>query len=286
MSKIFDRALKLIRAATNAAKTRDGKCRCEEIHLCTDYAEPGYTSREECIAFGNWNTITKWTDGKSEVIDNTPKRLGDALERLGVDLEWSDEWAFCSSCGKAVRTQADSYSWKRSYTEDDGDITCEDCINPAEYLEGLEGHDDHCATIDSIDPGQHDYRRLALTFEHGFHPGQDADPKKIGAALRKMGVSRYLFVLDSTGQFDIAFSVWVHTSEIELVKAFDESKLKCDVSPSDALQKGLREATVQMAKIQDGQGVKHASIDGEGNVEVRLISPEDFVSGKAFKKGK
>lgn len=288
MSKIFDRALKLIRAAQNAAKTTQGRCRCEEVTLCTDYAEPGYSSKNECVAFGNWNVINHYDRENQKFItdDPIPAKLCGALERLGVDIEWSDEWAFCDSCQKAVRTQADSYSWKRSYQENDGGITCESCIDPAEYLATLEGQDNHCSTIDSINPADHKYVRLELDFENGFHPGQDDDPKKIAKALRLQGITRFLFTLDAAGQFDLKFSVWVHKTQYKKFNAekFGKEKTTCDVSPAAALERGLREATVQMAKLPDSQ-IKHAAINtSDGSVEVRTISPEDFVSGKAFKK--
>lgn len=108
-----------------------------ELHYC-GYAEPGYTD-PECglIATGNWNEITSWFDGQRTVISNIPKRLGDIFERMGIEIEWSDEWAACSDCQKLVRTQPDSYFWKPSFTLDDDELVCLEC-KPSEESEESE----------------------------------------------------------------------------------------------------------------------------------------------------
>ena len=59
---------------------------------------------------------------------------------------------------------------------------------------------------------------LISKFENGFHPGQNDDPKKIANKLEENGVSRYLFSVDDKGQFDIHFSVYVHSDEVELAQ--------------------------------------------------------------------
>ena len=125
-------------------------------------------------------------------------------------MEWEDEWSSCSDCGKLVRTSANSYGWKQSFwLRNDCEIICTECIDPAEYLESLEDHPTHCSTIDSIDPADHGYVQLQQGFENGFHPGQNDDPNTIYKQLRTQGEKRpVIFVLDSTGQFDIGFSVW------------------------------------------------------------------------------
>jgi hypothetical protein len=98
-----------------------------ELHY-NGYAEPGYTD-PECglIATGNWNEVTSWFNGERTVVSNLPKRLGDLFERMGIEIEWSDEWASCSDCGKLVRTQPDSYCWKPSFTLGDGELLCREC---------------------------------------------------------------------------------------------------------------------------------------------------------------
>jgi len=98
-----------------------------ELHY-NGYAEPGYTD-PDCglIATGNWNEITEYKDGQRSVISDLPERLGRLFEKMGIETEWSDEWASCSDCGKLVRTQHDSYSWKPSYTLGEGELLCHEC---------------------------------------------------------------------------------------------------------------------------------------------------------------
>ena len=169
----------------------------ENIQWAPGYAEPGYADPTNGILFANWNNVSR--------------RVQDILERAGFAIEWGDEWSTCSECGKAVRTSADSYGWQQSFwmPEDAGFLLCTECIDPAEYLKSLENKTRHCSTIHSIDPADHGYVRLQGDFENGFHPGQNDGPKTIYKQLRESGEKRPLiFVLDSTGQFDIGFSVW------------------------------------------------------------------------------
>ena len=222
-SAIVDRVYRIIEAGSNSARTNEGRSRIDTIQICTaGYAEPGYDDpKSGVIAFGNWNDISRWDEGERRfvTIDDTACRVARLLEKLGVELEWEDEWVLCEQCGKAVRSEPDSYGWKRSYWRDEnGSVTCGGCIqeDPADCLASLEGDTNNCVTLD-LDLAEHGYVLLQDSFEHGFYHGQDADPKLIGEALREQGIDRFLFTLDSTGQFDISFSVWIHREDIEFL---------------------------------------------------------------------
>lgn len=139
------RVQRIIEAGIKSSKTNEGQSRIEDIRLCTEgFAEPGYNEPESgLVAFGNWNDISRWDAAMHEsvIIDDTPSRIATLLEKLGVELEWSDEWACCDQCGKAVRTSPDSNRWKPSFWQDgSGSITCCNCIaeDPADYLDALE----------------------------------------------------------------------------------------------------------------------------------------------------
>lgn len=284
----FQRAQRIIEAGVNAAKTNEGHSRIDCIHLCTaGYVEPGYSDpKSGIIAFGNWNSVSRWDEAKSEfvTIDEAPCRVAALLEKLGVELEWSDEWTFCDECGKAVRTSPDSYNWRRSYSQDDdGAINCAECISkdPAEYLQSLEGDSRRCVTLD-IDLAEHDYVLLEDGFEHGFHHGQDADPKLIGDALREQGITRFIFTLDSTGQFDIAFSVWLHKDVFSNLdpEAWEESA-KNGPSVSAGLQRALQDASRKLDELPEG--IKVAKCDvGTGTARVRTVPPQEFLDGNAL----
>lgn len=191
--------------------------------VCTDgYAEPGYRDPEVAVVTGNWNHDKEKTVPAHTIDpDADPDEfwtVSEALEKLGCELEWSDEWTICYQCHRLVRTQPDSYSWKRSYWQepDACDITCHECIlkDPSDYVESMVGKDDRCITINGIDLEELGFTLFQGGLENGWHYGQDDDPKTIGQHLRDLGVTRYLFVLDEAGQFDLRFSAWVDESQL------------------------------------------------------------------------
>lgn len=186
----------------------------DDIIFANGYSEPGYSGDK--IALANWNNVSVYNrDTNSfESKDETMPRLGNILEKMGYTLEWSDEWLICDCCGKAVRNQADSYSWKASFEVTDDGVTCHECIDPAEYLESLEGNDKKANTINSIDPADYGYVKQSDRYENGWYPGQNDDPKAIAKALREKGYRRFLFQVDNVGQFDVRFSVYIHQEEL------------------------------------------------------------------------
>lgn len=207
-----------LEAAINSAKSDRVKNRLEDIRWVEGYSEPGYDDPEGGVYLGNWNVVDNYDQDRNEHIlvpsGDLPKRLARILEKLGAEIEFSDEWETCDSCQKAFRTSPDSYSWKPSYVfrEDDSTYICHECIDPEEYLEDLEGNHSRCVTL-NIDPEEYGYRLYKDGFEHGFHPGQDDDPKKIAEELRKKGLNKFVFKMDSVGQFDQRFSVYVKEEE-------------------------------------------------------------------------
>jgi len=134
-------AERIIKAARNDAQNKaknsnDWRIRniLEDIQLhYNGYAEPGCTDPEcAIIATGNWNKITSWWNEPTSTISNVPCRIAKLFEKLGIPTEWSDEWVECSHCGKLVRTEPDSMSWKPSYTMGDGELWCHECDEPVE----------------------------------------------------------------------------------------------------------------------------------------------------------
>lgn len=178
----------------------DIKTRAQQIEYMTfapAYAEPGYSQPAKGILFSRWNYFCRGVD-----------RL---LEQYGYAIEWEDEWSTCQECGRAVRTQPDSYGWQPSYAIfNECELLCVDClkVDAESYLESLEDNPRTALNLPCIDPAKFGYRMLQGEFESGFHPGQTDDPKKIYAELAKSGHKRILFRIDSVGQFDMRFSVW------------------------------------------------------------------------------
>lgn len=282
------RVQRFIEAAQASTKDCTAQSRLEDIRICAaGYAEQGYTDPDSgVIAFANWNDVSRYENNKRAVVDNTLPRLCALFEKLGVAIEWSDEWTFCDDCQKAVRTSPDSYSWKRSYFQhEDGDVICCECAenNAAGILEQLEGNTSSCLTLE-IDPAEHGYKLVDERFENGLYGGQSASPQLIGEALNEQDITRFLFKLDDVGQFDIKFVVYIHEDEfdkLDLPKLLGNSE---GPDPVEQLKKALQTVPPVMAKT--GDGIQVTTIDiSNGTSSTREVSREDFIEGKAFKKG-
>jgi hypothetical protein len=279
MRNDWDRIQNILTAAENVAVGWEAKSRIQDIQIHSGYAEPSYTG--ELVATGNWNSITKWdrNTNTSVVVDDTIHRVATLLEKMGFTLEWSDEWTTCSDCGLLVRTQADSYSWQPSFTNQDGDIICLNCLDPADHLSNLEGNEKSANQITTINPADYDYIKVD-DYEHGWYPGQNASPKLIASALRNRNIERFVFNMDSVGQFDQHFSVWVHESEYDLLN--DESLTSQETDGPDnasKLKQQLADASVAMSNLT-GTGIKYANVNLDGSVSAKMVSPENFVNGK------
>jgi hypothetical protein len=88
---VLEKAQRIIDAGNNVA-TRS-QSQIEGIQLFEGYAEPGYRDpKSGLIALGDWNRVTEYQGGKFVTLDDTPVRVAELLEHLGVDLGWSDEW--------------------------------------------------------------------------------------------------------------------------------------------------------------------------------------------------
>ena len=282
--RIWDRAQQAIEAAISVQKDNQKKgyfsANAEDVQLYDGYAEPGYDGTR--VATGNWNRNSYYDRETRQSVDtdNTMPRLSRILEKLGFECEWSDEWTTCDDCGKLIRTQADSYGWTRSYSQNDCDVVCLNCIDPGEHLQSLEGDYAKANTIGTIDPAKHGYKRLPEDYQTGMHYGQDSSPKLVAKALEKQEIERFLFNIDDVGQFDTSWSAWVHEDEWELLdqKQFAEENTD-GPSIAGAMERGLREASRKTAELPDNGGIKYATVNGDGTADVRLVSHEEFIEG-------
>jgi len=188
--------------------------------VITGYAEPGYGNRyggdEAIIVLGDWNP-RNWQDPNRE--RQIGPRLARILEAAGAEIQWLDEWAECSHCYRAVRTQADSYSWTPYYAwVNECEIVCTDCLreNLDWVLEDYINDPSKAFTnIESDDLEGIGFTRVDETYENGWHPGQDDNPPEILERILKFAPegTEVVFTIDGTGQFDVRFSAWVRTPE-------------------------------------------------------------------------
>lgn len=204
MNMTYDRIQRIIDALKKRAPQNHY---LDDVRFAPGYAEPGYDEPAAgIVAIANWNDC----DG-----DASMSRLADLLEHAGVSIEWCDEWIECDDCMRTFRTSTDGPGWQMSGVIDEEGCYCMNCIDAGDYLRNLEGKDRKCNTISRLNPAEHGYQLIADQFENGLYDGQAASPRKIASALRAAGFARYVFNLDSTGQFDVQFSVWLHDDEAE-----------------------------------------------------------------------
>ena len=277
---------RILAAALRAATTREGRNRVQDLRFAQHYREPGYgDSPARMIVFGNWNEVSRWDEATHRYVplDRIMPRLARLFERFGASLEWSDEWDTCPECGYAFRTEPDSYGWQPAYVQqEDAYRCCRECVDGASFLESIEGDHERAVSRTVVNPGDHHYRRVDRTFENGFYPGQAASPEQIAEALREQEIERFVFTIDSTGQFDVRFSVWIHEDEYERFSIEDFDGHGTDgPEPAAAMKRALDSlklpspssappGTIQVATISLGR-------DGDAAVDVRTISRQEWV---------
>jgi len=292
-----------------------------DLNMADDYAEPGYSKDSDLpILFANWNSerIVETMHIRSGCIfideakgylaeesswvrwgipfrtqrvymgeDNTMPRVAELAEKAGYTIEWSDEWLICD-CGKAFRTSGDCYGWTMHGVIYNGDYACGDCIleDPTEYLEHLEGNPRAAVTIDSIDLEEAGYKDVNPddTFENGLYGGQCANPTTIAKSLEAAEVERFIFRIDSVGQFDVRFSCFVHEDEYEAAVStlFPDGKMDSGKTnghdPATTMKAALQDASTKMSSLS-GPGVKYAKCKSDGTADVRMVSNEEFIDG-------
>jgi hypothetical protein len=242
------------------------------------YSEVGYNDPERGVLLGDWNhRDSAGTISESQYVS--------IAEACGAEVEWHDMWKACSDCHKAVRCSPDSYSWTRSYVEWDGEISCHECMEDDDHKqsfleEQLEDNSD-LAELLGWDLEELGYTRLDEDFQNGLYGGQSASPHKIATALRERGISRFVFQIDSVGQFDARFSCWVHEDDMPEEGISFEANEADGHDPATAMKAALQDASAQMSKLS-GEGVKVATCNADGTATVRVVSQEDFIEGNAF----
>lgn len=180
-------------------------------------AEPGYGDKDTVWALGDWNDKTDYSSGERVVTDNSMSRLSEALDRIGVECHWLDEWYECQGCYQIVRSQSDSYHWQPSYADVDGELLCVQCATGDyldELLEAFIGEQRKVLSSalvseqDLLDAG---FSRFNVPpAENGWHPGQDETPAGVLAAFESVHGSdcEWLFFMDEVSQFYVRFTLF------------------------------------------------------------------------------
>jgi hypothetical protein len=190
-------------------------------------AEPGYGDSETVWVLGNWNDVTDYSTGERVVTDNRYGRLFDALERIGIEGHWLDEWIRCDGCQSIVRRNADSYHWQPSFAEVDCEIYCTDCATGDyldEVLESYIGDSNRCVTswlTETELTAAGFIRWNEPPFENGWHPGQTDNPRDIAERFESENPgSDWVFYLDENSQFYSRFSLFYRPVDSEATVDF------------------------------------------------------------------
>jgi len=215
------RAQRILEIVADLAK-QQCSCYVENIISNIQLHYNGYAGDEDniLIATGDWNEITYYDSitNINIVISNLPARVGDLFEKMGIEVEWEDEWTECCECRRLIRTEPNSYFWSPQfkYFEDRGYV-CHSCLleDPKEYLYCLEGNLDESNTFNEIDPADYGYVKFNSGSYCFGYSGTD-DINAIVEYMKYQGVNKYLFSLDSQGQFTHEHSVYIHEDEIHL----------------------------------------------------------------------
>lgn len=172
---------------------------------------------------GGWDADT--TDKPILMCDwnPIPSAMYDYLENF-YQLEWDDEGGSCCNCNKYVRTSPTSYGWVPNYIFSDGNgYICRECVedNPDELIEEFKD----CGYVQPKacpewgkelleKAGWNQLERENVddcdSYESGWYYGQNDDPAEQVKNLEKHFPNHsYIFAIDSTGQFDVHWSIWV-----------------------------------------------------------------------------
>lgn len=156
--------------------------------------------------------------------NDVPSKMTDYIESL-VDTHWNDEIARCDCCGGAILTSPSYYGDLPEWVLMDCEILCKDCILNDESLQDeiIETYKNQ--TDKAIMPWFFDIiekqgyvcyspDEYCQRFETGFHPGQNDDPVDIAKDIEEnLPGYNYIFKIDSAGQFDIRWSVFIKKNQ-------------------------------------------------------------------------
>jgi hypothetical protein len=304
MKSTYEKAQAIVAAALKRAKDKGWTDptiqNLKYIRWASEYSEPGYNSESGCIALGNWNGNYKYTiyarDGsmKSRWDPAHPEArlvpdVCDLLEKAGVDIEWEDEWIDCSNCNGLLRSSPNSYGWQKSYVECNGEIYCHECLEKHKHLARsvLEEFEGNCKKAITADCGikleDHGYVRAQDRFENGLYDGQAANPQNIGKALENMGITLFIFRIDTVGQFDVRFSLWVHESQMDKFRTLGDSEVDDKVSPAEHCKHALQNIKVSPEMTEEQKntgGILYTKVNvGDGTSTTRIVSPDEFIKG-------
>jgi len=190
--------------------------KCDELQLMKlleKYTDGDYNITSDDYILTNWNNI--------------PRGLTDYIEEHW-ETDWTDMATTCTECGKYIRLVPMYHGWvPQHYRTTDGYPICRECcLNQPDYI-----LDDLSFYADSLPvyvgacqkwlkpelekagyaPFNSEHSLCKDVFESGFHVGQTDTPQKVAKLIEETlgGLTKVIFMIDDSGQFDIHFSAYV-----------------------------------------------------------------------------
>lgn len=180
-----------------------------------EYSEP-----DEVWVLGDWNPkrFPRGDDAPLTREENLGPRLAAALEYLGAELHWLDEWVQCEECWQIFRTQPDSYSWTMRGDISEHGVWCSECARDdiEEMIADRINEPTNAVLpwITASDLSELGFELFSGRNETGWHRGMDADPREEYARARKFH-DEVLFRISEVSQFYSTWECWVRDATDE-----------------------------------------------------------------------
>ena len=174
---------RVIAAAKSCAISRWVQCELDNLQWFQGYATDGFPDCPNGLIAANWN---------EQHGDNTMRRLGDILERMGVELDWSDCVIGCDQCYKAINTQPQTMCDYPHYFLGDGFVVCENCVKAGHDLERYCDETAESGRLDrfNVEPPAETWIFLGELDSHSYHEtsyrGRNTIPDSVGLGCRDM----------------------------------------------------------------------------------------------------
>ncbi|AYP68136.1 hypothetical protein PQE75_gp004 [Bacillus phage vB_BcoS-136] len=174
-------------------------------------------------SYGDYYIIFDTHEEMSEFIRLINEKTGSNFDNdyevereFDIEMVFSDEYTLCSDCHEVIRTSPTGYGWQPDFYMGDGFIVCNKCFNEHEdYQESylLEKINNPMNAVNGLITEKQmeelGFEKLnGDSYESGLHSHQTDSPKEIFNELSDKH-DEVVFYVDSVGQFDIDFSVWV-----------------------------------------------------------------------------
>jgi len=160
---------------------------------------------------GNWSTRPEWSPDFARRIE----LLGEALEGLGVEVLWYDEYIRCDRCQKLLRKVDDSAFWRPQFHVLDGNTVCRECIlsdyAPLEFVRRNSRIPDTAGFL--FDDAEnwlrrHSWIKFGEDYQTGWH-GRGDNPDDIVATIRqKYPDAPVAMVSEDHSTFQTAYNVY------------------------------------------------------------------------------